>query len=392
MENGRFKSKFGYELETYKWKPEGTPKFVFYLCHGYGEWAGNHGYTREFLPKLLELGAVVFSHDHYAHGKSGPFERTHRDRCQIKSFDETASDLCARIKIAREEYPALPCLLLGCSMGGLISFVAVMNEKPDIDGLMLLAPAIQIDKKSAPAWLRALGRVIGFIYPSMKSPLPLDLDLITRNKEHAEWIKKDIEEYGDNGGYDCGFALRMLKAQEKIQAWIEARNFPKELPVVLFTGTKDEICTPEGCYFAEKNIEALDPKSMMATDKAWCGTTTEENQAPLDELVLLPGGNDVTFFGGRYYAEFNPQVSNELECSIDVMFRTHGQITVKGSVDFAGYDCEEVYAKIQGQKICGQQEINRGFYDQNIEIVFVGNVSDNDASTIGIFDLIISNP
>ena len=72
---------------------------------------------------------------------------------------------------------------------------------------------------------------------------------------------------------------------------------------------------------------AVDPKSMMATDKAWCGTTTEENQAPLDELVLLPGGNNVTFFGGRYYAEFNPQVSNELECSIDVMFRTHGQIT-----------------------------------------------------------------
>ena len=47
----------------------------------------------------------------------------------------------------------------------------------------------------------------------------------------------------------------MLKAQEKIQAWIEAGHFPRELPLVLFTGTKDEICTPEGCYFAEKNIE-----------------------------------------------------------------------------------------------------------------------------------------
>ena len=31
MENGRFKSKFGYELETYKWKPEGTPKVSFFL-------------------------------------------------------------------------------------------------------------------------------------------------------------------------------------------------------------------------------------------------------------------------------------------------------------------------------------------------------------------------
>ena len=62
----------------------------------------------------------------------------------------------------------------------------------------------------------------------------------------------------------------------------------------------------------------VDPRSKMATDKAWCGTRTEDNQAPLDQLILRPGGNDVTFFGGRYYAEFNPQVSSELACSIDV--------------------------------------------------------------------------
>lgn len=68
------------------------------------------------------------------------------------------------------------------------------------------------------------------------------------------WVKEDIEEYGDNGGYDCGFALRMLKAQEKTEKWFETGSFP-DVPVALFTGTKDEICSPEGCYFAKKHIK-----------------------------------------------------------------------------------------------------------------------------------------
>ena len=69
-----------------------------------------------------------------------------------------------------------------------------------------------------------------------------------------KWIKEDIDEYGDNGGYNCGFALRMLQAQEKAEKWYEAGSFP-DIPVALFTGTKDEICSPEGCYFADQQIK-----------------------------------------------------------------------------------------------------------------------------------------
>ena len=81
-------------------------------------------------------------------------------------------------------------------------------------------------------------------------------------KEHLGWVKEDIEEYGDNGGYDCGFALRMLKAQEKVEKWMVAGGFP-DLPVALFTGTEDKICSPEGCYFAEKHIQGRDVEPLI---------------------------------------------------------------------------------------------------------------------------------
>ena len=46
----------------------------------------------------------------------------------------------------------------------------------------------------------------------------------------------------------------MLKAQEKIEKWYESGSFP-DVPVALFTGTNDEICSPEGSYFAAKHIK-----------------------------------------------------------------------------------------------------------------------------------------
>jgi alpha-beta hydrolase superfamily lysophospholipase len=101
-------------------------------------------FSREcyLIKNIIKLNFT--SHDHYGHGNSGPFEKTHRDRCQIKNFDETAADLSARMRIAKDEYPDLPFILYGHSMGGLISSVAIMNDKPQLDGLILSAPALKV--------------------------------------------------------------------------------------------------------------------------------------------------------------------------------------------------------------------------------------------------------
>lgn len=174
METGRYESKFGYELETYKWKPEKFPKvryfyisaFITFIFSSYFTSATDTASGREItaLPasssQSSSLSAQLFSgnsfiderliklnsssHDHYGHGKSGPFEKTHRDRCQIKNFDETAADLSARIKITKTEYSELPFILYGHSMGGLISSLAIMNDKPDLDGVILSAPALKV--------------------------------------------------------------------------------------------------------------------------------------------------------------------------------------------------------------------------------------------------------
>ena len=39
------------------------------------------------------MNGIVRAHDHFAHGKSGPYDTTDQKRYQLEDFDQTADDL-----------------------------------------------------------------------------------------------------------------------------------------------------------------------------------------------------------------------------------------------------------------------------------------------------------
>ena len=68
------------KIACYEWLPE-NPKFILYLVHGYADHSNAY-------PKLIKevnrIGGAVYSHEHFAHGKSGPYDADSPFRCQIK--------------------------------------------------------------------------------------------------------------------------------------------------------------------------------------------------------------------------------------------------------------------------------------------------------------------
>ena len=88
----------GIKLACYEWLPKNkTPKFIIYICKYRGAanvqiiliFISAHGYSEHssayyrVVNRVLALGGAVISHDHYAHGRSGPHQADSIHRCQI---------------------------------------------------------------------------------------------------------------------------------------------------------------------------------------------------------------------------------------------------------------------------------------------------------------------
>jgi len=69
-------------------------------------------------------------------------------------------------------------------MGGLISLLAIEAEqnRPDIQGLLLLSAAIKIHPDAGPGWLLALAKIAGCFTPWIKPPRTFGVETVTRNK------------------------------------------------------------------------------------------------------------------------------------------------------------------------------------------------------------------
>ena len=113
--------------------PDGAPRRVVLLAHGYGEHSGRYAHV---LDHLAADGAVVYAPDHLGHGRS------EGERVLVDDLDAVVDDLDQVRRTARDEHPDLPIVLLGHSMGGLIATRYVQRFPDVVAGLVLTGPIV----------------------------------------------------------------------------------------------------------------------------------------------------------------------------------------------------------------------------------------------------------
>ena len=124
----------GYKLFEHRWMPEDcAPRAVLVFVHGIVEHAGRYA---DFAKRLNDKGLSVCAYDLRGHGRSeGP-------RVHVGSFSEHVEDLGRFIASVRDEFPSLPLFLMGHSMGGAIVTRWTIENDPELNGLILSAPAV----------------------------------------------------------------------------------------------------------------------------------------------------------------------------------------------------------------------------------------------------------
>ncbi|MGZ3587317.1 MAG: alpha/beta hydrolase [Candidatus Limnocylindrales bacterium] len=145
----------GLELREQRWVPAGPPRARILLVHGLGEHTGRYERTAGIMNAA---GILVCGLDLRGFGASGG-RRGHLER-----WDEWLDDLGGRLAALRAEAPALPVVLLGHSLGGLVCLSYAESERAQPDLLVLSSPALA---SSVPAWKQLGARLLGRVVPTL---------------------------------------------------------------------------------------------------------------------------------------------------------------------------------------------------------------------------------
>ena len=231
----------GAKLHLQKWLPDEQPKAIILLVHGYAEHAGRYRY---FAEHCVAKGYAVFAIDHWGHGQS---DGTPGYVPDFSVFHDGVDQL---LVCAKEEFPNLPVMLVGHSMGGLISATYLLSNQSKFLACVLSGPAIKAAEEPS-AFLKAVSGFLSRFFPKA-GVLELDPNGVSRDPQVVADYLADPLVY--NGKMGARLAAEMLNNMTDIQ-----QNAGKiSLPILLLHGEKDSLADAEGSKYLDAHISSPD--------------------------------------------------------------------------------------------------------------------------------------
>lgn len=226
----KWTSNEGTEIFAQGWEPEaGKPKAAVCLVHGLGEHSSRYTHVAE---AFVKEGYALFAADLPGHGRSGG------QRGHIPSIEAALSDIDLQIENARSRYHAVPVILYGHSMGGILVLYYGLTRKPDVKGILATSSGLRTALENQPVKIMA-AKILGAILPKMSLPSGLDVNGISRDKNVIEKYKSDPLVHDK-------VSLRLGKILLASAKWTLQHAAEFELPLLLMHGKADAIAFPSG--------------------------------------------------------------------------------------------------------------------------------------------------
>ena len=234
-----------YTIRGTHWRPEGDVLGVIQVFHGLGE---HHKRYERFAGLATARGFAVIAHDHRGHGNHAEELGHFADRGGWQLL--TDDGLLVNDMIG-DQYPGMPIVLLGHSMGSYIAQCFSMQHDYRLTALVL----------SASTWPNKLLLFIGRLvarFEAMRHGIRGKSELLHKlgfgdfNKRFApartelDWLSRDAAEVDAyvsdplcGGPYTCGLWLDLMGGLKAIGSNRALRQIRDDLPV-LFTGGADD--------------------------------------------------------------------------------------------------------------------------------------------------------
>lgn len=238
------------KIHAVRWIPEGKVICILQIVHGMAEYIERY---EEVARYFAEKGILVTGEDHLGHGKSVTENGTYGFFCNQDPATVVVRDVHRLKKMTQEDYPGIPYVILGHSMGSFILRNYLFRYGKGIQGAIICGTGSQ--PTALIKCSKALATIQGALLSQKHIAKMLDkMAFGNYNKEIADrrtdfdWLCRD-EKVVDAYVKDplCGFTFTvngfktLFTLIDRLNKPENLENMPKELPIYFIAGEKDPV-------------------------------------------------------------------------------------------------------------------------------------------------------
>jgi alpha-beta hydrolase superfamily lysophospholipase len=236
---GTFNGVGGVKIATRTWLPDGAPRAVMLLIHGFNSHSGYFAWAAE---RFAADGLAVYALDHRGRGKS------EGERFYVDKFSDWLVDVDTLADTARSETPGVPVYILGHSVGGVIASSYAFEHQDEIAGLISESFAFDV---GFPELLQLALEGASYLIPHLPV-FSLKNEIFSRDPKVIEQINSDP--LIKNEKQPAETAAEVLKAAARLK-----ENMPKiTVPVLIIHGTDDKATRYQGSQYFYEHIGSKD--------------------------------------------------------------------------------------------------------------------------------------
>lgn len=241
----------GATLNLLHTRPAATARAIVQINHGLAEHAARYA---PFAEHLASQGIAVFAHDHRGHGATtapdapqGVFAKAPAG----KAYEKVLTDVLAVNRHAREQYPDIPVITFGHSMGGLIAMNFALSY-PDSQSALAVWNSnfkMGLEGRIAQGILAAERATLGSDVPSRmlpKSTFEAWGKSIEGARTGFDWLSHDADQVAAYVADPlCGWEASVSLWQDIFAMAFRGGNtkalkaLPKSMPIHLVGGSED---------------------------------------------------------------------------------------------------------------------------------------------------------
>lgn len=234
MNESSFEGVGGLKIFTRSWQPEGAPRAVLVIVHGFNSHSGQYLWTAE---QFAANGLAVYALDLRGRGRS------EGERFYVEKMEDYTDDVRTLVTTAKAENPGLPVYVLGHSAGGVISCNYVLDHPSEFDGLICESFAYELPVPDI-----VLSFLKGLSYITHHTHVfSLNNKDFSRDPAVVESMNEDILIKGES--QPAQTAKVLIDGARRLTE--EFQNMT--LPVLILHGSQDKATSPSGSqHFYEK--------------------------------------------------------------------------------------------------------------------------------------------